>query len=114
MPYTIEEIKSKLTPIFENKGVTKAIIFGSYARGEATDESDIDIAAHVSEEMSILDFCGIADDVINGLGKDVDFIYANDIVPGGKMDSALQEDGVLIYAKAGFGKAAKNKDALQK
>jgi len=99
MLYTAEEIKTKLTPIFEEKGVIRAILFGSYAKGEATEESDVDIAAYVNEEMSILDFCEIADDVINGLGKEVDFLYANDIVPGGKIDLALQKDGVLIYAK---------------
>jgi len=99
MLYTVEEIKNKLTPIFEEKGVIRAILFGSYAKGEATAESDIDIAAYVNEEMSILDFCEIADDVINGLGKEVDFLYADDIVPGGKIDLALQKDGVLIYAK---------------
>jgi len=100
MLYTIDEIKIKLTPIFEEKGVIRAILFGSYAKGEATVESDIDIAAYVSEEMSILDFCEIADDVINGLGKEVDFLYADDIIPGGKIDLALKKDGVLIYAKA--------------
>ena len=99
MLYTIEEIKIKLTPIFEKKGVIRAVLFGSYAKGEATENSDVDIVAYVSEEMPILDFCEIADDVINGLGKEVDFLYADDIVPGGKIDLALQKDGVLIYAK---------------
>jgi len=99
MLYTIEEIKAKLTPIFEEKGVIQAILFGSYAKGQATPDSDVDIAAHVSKEMSILDFCEIADDVINSLGKHVDFLYADDIVPGGRVDLELQKDGVLIYAK---------------
>ena len=100
MLYTIDEIKNKVTPIFEEKDVIKAILFGSYAKGEASEESDIDIAAYVNEEMSILDFCEIADDVITGLGKEVDFLYANDIIPGGKIDIALQNEGVLLYAKA--------------
>ena len=99
MLYTIEEIKTKLTPIFEEKGVISAMLFGSYAKGEATEKSDIDIAAYVNEEMSILDFCEIADNVITGLDKEVDFLYANDIIPGGKIDLALQNEGVLIYAK---------------
>ena len=99
MLYTVEEIKVKLAPIFKEKGVIRAILFGSYAKGEATEESDVDIVAYVKEEMSILDFCEIADDIIIGLGKEVDFIYADDIVPGGKIDLELQRDGVLIYAE---------------
>ena len=100
MLYTVEEIKTKLTPIFKEKGIEKAILFGSYAKGEATEDSDIDIAAYVNNDMSILDFCEIADDVINRLKKEVDFLYADDIIPDGEIDLALQRDGVLIYAKA--------------
>ena len=100
MLYTVDEIKRKLHPIFEEKGVIKAILFGSYAKGEATEESDIDIAAFVDEEMSIISFCDIADKVINELGKNVDFLYADDIISGGRIDLELKKDGVLLYAKS--------------
>ena len=99
MLYTVEEIKNKLNPIFEEKGVIRAILFGSYTKGEATEDSDIDIAAVVDDEMSILNFCEIADKVINELGKNVDFLYANDIIPDGKIDIALKRDGVLLYER---------------
>ncbi|MCL2400294.1 MAG: nucleotidyltransferase domain-containing protein [Defluviitaleaceae bacterium] len=100
MLYTVEEIKNKLHPIFEENGVIRAVLFGSYAKGEATEESDIDIAALVDDEMSILNFCDIADKVINELGKNVDFLYADDILPGGAIDLELKKDGVLLYAKS--------------
>ena len=99
MLYTIEEIRNRLYPIFEEKGVIKAVLFGSYAKGEATEESDIDIAALVDDEMSIISFCDIADKVINELGKNVDFLYADDIIPGSKIDLELKKDGILLYAK---------------
>ena len=99
MVYTIEEIKHKLNPIFEEKNVVRAILFGSNTKGEATEESDIDIAALVDDEMSILNFCDIADKVINELGKNVDFLYANDIIPNGKIDIELKKDGVLLYER---------------
>jgi len=100
MVYTIEEIKCKLNPIFEEKNVVRAILFGSYSKGEATDESDIDIAALVDDEMSILNFCDMADKVINELGKNVDFLYANDIIPNSKIDLELKKDGVLLYERS--------------
>jgi len=100
MLYTTEELKNKLVPIFEEKGVIRAVLFGSYAKGEATAESDVDIVAYVGEDMSILSFCEIADDVIKALGKHVDFIYADDIIPGGRIDLELKKDGVLLYAKS--------------
>jgi len=55
----IEDIRNKLNPIFEEKNVIKAVLFGSYTKGEATEESDIDIVALVDDEMSILNFCDI-------------------------------------------------------
>ncbi|MCL2224144.1 MAG: nucleotidyltransferase domain-containing protein [Defluviitaleaceae bacterium] len=97
MTYTVDEIKNKLRPIFEEQNVIRATLFGSYTKGEATAESDIDIAALVDDEMSILNFCDIADKVINALGKNVDFLYANDIIPGGKIDLELKKSGVLLY-----------------
>ena len=40
MTYTIEEIKDKVTPIAQKYGVKRISLFGSYARGEATENSD--------------------------------------------------------------------------
>ncbi len=41
--YTIEEIKKLIYEIFKKYGIEKAYIFGSYARGEAKQDSDVDI-----------------------------------------------------------------------
>ncbi len=43
MCYTIKEIQNKTAPIAESYGIKKMSLFGSYARGEATDDSDIDL-----------------------------------------------------------------------
>lgn len=43
MIYTIEQIKDKCRKVFEKQNFVKeAYLFGSYARGEATENSDID------------------------------------------------------------------------
>ena len=41
--YSIEEIKEIVAPIAKQYGVEKVYLFGSYARGEATKDSDIDL-----------------------------------------------------------------------
>ena len=43
MIYTIDEIKDKITPICKKYDVKSVNIFGSYSRGEATENSDIDL-----------------------------------------------------------------------
>lgn len=42
MIYTLDEIKARVTPIVQKYGIPALYLFGSYARGEATEESDLD------------------------------------------------------------------------
>ena len=48
LPYTIEEITRRITPIAQEYRLTAVYVFGSYARGEATAESDIDLLVDLS------------------------------------------------------------------
>ena len=41
--FSMETIKNRLTPVFSNYKVNSAVIFGSYAKGSATEKSDIDL-----------------------------------------------------------------------
>ena len=43
MIYTIEQIRSIAAPIAASYGINSVFLFGSYARGEATDMSDVDL-----------------------------------------------------------------------
>lgn len=42
MTYTIEEIKNRVFPVIRKYDIPAMYLFGSYARGEATEESDLD------------------------------------------------------------------------
>ncbi|MDR0884279.1 MAG: nucleotidyltransferase domain-containing protein [Oscillospiraceae bacterium] len=41
--YTIEQLKERIAPVANKYGLPAVYLFGSYARGEATDDSDIDL-----------------------------------------------------------------------
>ena len=43
LPYTIEEITRRVTPVAQKYGLSAVYLFGSYARGEATADSDVDL-----------------------------------------------------------------------
>ena len=107
MLYTVEELKGKLTPLFREKGVIRAILFGSYAKGEATEESDIDIVAHVDKDMDILDFAEISGFVEVLLNKKVDFLYGGDTLSS-DMQNQIEKTGVIIFEKTWFGSFEKN------
>ena len=56
---TIDDIKTKLTPLLDARGVTKAILFGSYAKQTATHTSDIDLVVDLPKEKRGFNFYGL-------------------------------------------------------
>lgn len=56
MCYTIEQIKEKTIPIAKAYGINKMCLFGSYARGEATDNSDVDIYIDKGKLRSLIQY----------------------------------------------------------
>ena len=70
-------IKRALFEILEQNGinnVSKAYLFGSYARGEETYESDIDIRLEVKDSFSLIDLSFISSELKEKLNKDIDVI----------------------------------------
>ena len=58
MIYTIEEIKEKTIPIAKKYGIDSMSLFGSYARGEATENSDVDFYIDKGDIKGLLDYIG--------------------------------------------------------
>ena len=95
--YEIVEIKRRLEPVFKENGVKSAILFGSYAKGEATAYSDVDIL--VDSGLRGLDFVGLIEYIQDALQKNVDIIdkyYVNENSP---IDREVCSTGVYIYGK---------------
>ena len=49
------ELKSRLVPVFDAYGVRRAVLFGSFAKGTATEKSDVDLldVTHVEKGSPI-------------------------------------------------------------
>ena len=56
MIYTITEIKNRIISIAEEYGVDSMSLFGSYARGEATEDSDVDILIERGNIYNLLEY----------------------------------------------------------
>lgn len=93
--YTIEEIKDTLNPIFSENGIRSAILFGSYAKGQATERSDIDIL--VDSGLRGLAFYGLLENVVSALTVPVDLIDSSQIEAGSEIDNEIKNSGVMIY-----------------
>ena len=78
---TLDEIKEKILPVLQKYEVTKAGIFGSFARGEAGDDSDVDILVEIASRISLLDFVGLKLELEDILGRKVDLGEYSTIKP---------------------------------
>jgi predicted nucleotidyltransferase len=72
--YTIDEIRAHVAPIARQYGLSHAWLFGSYARGEARPDSDVDIFIKEGKPLSLLDICGLDADLRDSLHCDIDVV----------------------------------------
>lgn len=91
----IEEIKQKIIPILQRYGVMRAGLFGSYARGEMREDSDIDILVEIKSNISLLDFVGIKLEIEEELGRKIDLVEYSTIKPLLK-ERILNEQVVIV------------------
>ena len=94
MQYTIDEIKEIVTILAARYGADRIYLFGSYARGDANKDSDIDLRIDKGA-IHGLQMGGLAADLEDALGIPVD------LVPTGSLDSkflnSISDDEVLLY-----------------
>ncbi|MEG1814204.1 MAG: nucleotidyltransferase domain-containing protein [Clostridia bacterium] len=95
VPYTIDQIRSKLTPVFRRNNVRKATLFGSYGKGMATANSDVDLI--VDSSLRGMRFFGLLEDVCTSLDCKVDLINLDDVIPDSRIDREIRSTGVVIY-----------------
>lgn len=93
--YTPLQIQKILQPIFLEYHVKKAILFGSYAKGLAKAQSDIDIL--VDSGLRGIAFFGLLEDVVTSLGKQVDLLDVSQLTPNSQVDEEIKRSGVVIY-----------------
>ena len=95
--YTLPQLTSVLTPLLSNYDVRKAVLFGSYGKGNATEKSDIDLL--VDSGLRGLRFIGFLDEVQKAVGKDVDLFDVTHIQTGSEIEREIQQTGVVVYEK---------------
>ena len=73
--YTLKEIKTIIKPILNKNGIYDIYLFGSYARGEAKESSDIDIYCSKGNIKTLIDQGILEDELEKVLNKKVDIIF---------------------------------------
>jgi predicted nucleotidyltransferase len=93
--YTISEIKNKIADTSRQYGIQKAYLFGSYARGEAGLESDIDICIEKGKIRTLFELSGFRQDLEETLKNKVDVVTTAGL--SGDFKEQIEKDMILIY-----------------
>jgi predicted nucleotidyltransferase len=96
---TIDEIKKIITPLVTPYPVvSRVILFGSYARGEQTDNSDIDLVIDSNNTLSYWDLLGLSGDIIRKMPIKAD-VWGLEELKKPALLANIANEGVLIYEK---------------
>ncbi|HLD69271.1 MAG TPA: nucleotidyltransferase family protein [Candidatus Omnitrophota bacterium] len=74
-------IKKKIGVTLRRNGVIKAGLFGSFSRGQAKKNSDVDILIQYKGRKSLLDLAGLEIELEKKLGRKVDLLTYGSLHP---------------------------------
>lgn len=94
---SIMDIQQQLAPVFDAYGVHSAVLFGSFAKGTASDASDVDLL--VDSGLRGLRFVGLIEAVHEALSLPVDLLDVTHIEAGSPIDKEIAATGIRIYEK---------------
>lgn len=95
-----QTMTQKIAEYFKTQPVLKVWLFGSFARGEQTPESDVDILVvpDRSQHFSLFTLSGMYEDLKELLGREVDLITDGGLMPFAR--ESAERDKILIYERA--------------
>lgn len=92
---TIEEITNICTKVFSALDVQYCYLFGSYAKGNASESSDIDLL--ISSSITGMQFYDLVESLREELKKKVDLLTVDQLVNNPELLNDILKDGIRIY-----------------
>ncbi|MBW7573194.1 nucleotidyltransferase family protein [Caproiciproducens faecalis] len=97
MKKTIDEIRSTVAPIAEKYNVEHVYLFGSYARGDADENSDIDLRIDKGALRGMFALCGLYTELEAALNKKIDLLTTASL--DDDFLDRIKNEEVLLYAE---------------
>ena len=97
--YTLDEIRCIVADVATQEDLQQVILFGSYARGEATGESDLDFCVTFPPNASMLNKNRVMRLLKERFGKEVDVVSKSSLKSStfSNFVESVQKEGVVIY-----------------
>ncbi len=92
---SIQKIKELCEEVFSSRDVDYCYLFGSYAKGKATETSDVDLL--ISTSITGLAFFDLVESLRESLKKKVDLLNTDQLKNNPELVNEILKDGVKIY-----------------
>jgi predicted nucleotidyltransferase len=92
---TQDEIRTAVALTAPRYGISKVYLFGSYARGDATEKSDVDIRVVGGDLPTYFELGGLYEDLMEILEKPVNIVLTKNMSKA--FSEMIKDDEVLIY-----------------
>ncbi len=93
---TLDTITKKVKPIALKYGVDAIYLFGSYARGEATEESDLDFLVFGGNGFKLTQIFALAEELRAAFGKEVDVFEIHEVNQDSDFYSNIMKERMLV------------------
>lgn len=95
-----EYITHTVQDFFKDKPVKKVFLFGSYARGEANEKSDVDLFLVLDEDRKVnfFEMAGMWQDFQDTLKKNVDLVHQHPFLKE-RFTNYINKDKILLFEK---------------
>lgn len=91
---SLEDIKRTLVNVLKKHDINYCYLFGSYAKGEARENSDIDLL--VDTDLTGLKFYSLVDEIRNALNKKIDLLRLKDLETNNPIVLEILKEGIRI------------------
>ena len=92
---SIESIRNICVDVVSKHPVEYCYLFGSYAKGKATEKSDVDLL--ISTSLTGIEFFGLVEELREALKKKVDVLDQKQIANSFELTNEILKDGIKIY-----------------
>lgn len=90
--------RKRLEEICRRNDIELLLVFGSVARGEETEQSDVDLLVRFSQRKSLLDLVRIEREFAEALGRDVDLLTEGSLSP--YLRDRILGEATVLYERA--------------
>lgn len=94
--FTLENITALVKPIAAKYHVQEIYLFGSYARGEANGNSDLDLLVFGGEGFKLTQVLALGEELREVLQKKVDIFEIHEVNPDSEFYKTMMQEKVLV------------------